>query len=194
MNNGNPGVEFLLCLFLGVFGAHKFYIGKTGMGFLYLFTGGLFGIGWIIDTISLLLKLMNPQKQPSVHNASNDIKSVMSSSSHDFIKITVVGVSYQNDDGTDRQFLLRRIKFNDPPFNVNKEVSLKRYLYNGDPAIAVTVNDTMIGNVPADSVKSIIALWDRIEGISDFYVYGGKDGNNFGASATIMIKKQGQVK
>lgn len=49
-------VAFFLCLFLGEIGAHKFYEGKTGMGVLYLFTFGLFGIGWIIDTIALLFK------------------------------------------------------------------------------------------------------------------------------------------
>ncbi len=49
-------VAFLLCAFLGFFGAHKFYEGKIGMGILYLCTGGLFGIGWIIDIILLLLK------------------------------------------------------------------------------------------------------------------------------------------
>lgn len=52
----NKWVSFLLCLFLGYLGAHKFYEGKTGMGILYLFTGGLCGIGWIIDTIILLTK------------------------------------------------------------------------------------------------------------------------------------------
>lgn len=49
-------VAVLLCLFLGVFGAHKFYEGKIGMGILYLFTGGLCGIGVLIDLIALLLK------------------------------------------------------------------------------------------------------------------------------------------
>ena len=49
-------VAFLLCLFLGGIGAHKFYEGKIGMGILYLFTCGLFGIGWLIDCIRLLLK------------------------------------------------------------------------------------------------------------------------------------------
>ena len=49
-------VAFLLCLFLGVFGAHKFYEGKGGMGVLYLFTLGLFGIGWVVDLILILLK------------------------------------------------------------------------------------------------------------------------------------------
>lgn len=52
----NKWTALLLCLFLGFFGAHKFYEGRTGMGIVYLFTGGLFGIGWIIDIFSLLFK------------------------------------------------------------------------------------------------------------------------------------------
>jgi len=47
---------FLLCLFLGYFGGHKFYEGKIGLGILYILTVGLFGIGWIIDTIIILCK------------------------------------------------------------------------------------------------------------------------------------------
>lgn len=49
-------VAFTLCLLLGMFGAHKFYEGKTGMGVLYLCTLGLCGIGWIVDIISILRK------------------------------------------------------------------------------------------------------------------------------------------
>ena len=49
-------VSLLLCFFLGAFGAHKFYEGKIGMGILYLFTLGLFGIGVLIDLILILLK------------------------------------------------------------------------------------------------------------------------------------------
>lgn len=52
----NKWVAFLLCVFLGYLGAHKFYEGKAGMGILYLFTCGLFGIGWFIDCIVLLFK------------------------------------------------------------------------------------------------------------------------------------------
>lgn len=44
---------FLLWLLLGFFGAHKFYLGKFGMGLVYAFTGGLCGIGWILDFFSL---------------------------------------------------------------------------------------------------------------------------------------------
>ena len=31
-----------------------FYVNKTGMGILYLFTGGLLGIGVIIDLINII--------------------------------------------------------------------------------------------------------------------------------------------
>lgn len=50
----NKWVALLLCIF--TFCGHKFYEGQIGMGLIYLFTAGLFGVGWIIDIISLALK------------------------------------------------------------------------------------------------------------------------------------------
>lgn len=53
-----PGVSqkskmtaLLLCIFLGGLGFHRFYVRKIGTGILYLFTVGLFGIGWLVDII-----------------------------------------------------------------------------------------------------------------------------------------------
>ena len=42
-------VAWILLTFLGVFGIHRFYLGKWGTGLLYLVTLGLFGIGLIYD-------------------------------------------------------------------------------------------------------------------------------------------------
>lgn len=41
----------LLCIFVGGAGIHRFYAGKIGTDILYLLTGGLFGIGWLVDLI-----------------------------------------------------------------------------------------------------------------------------------------------
>ncbi|MBD5201546.1 MAG: NINE protein [Bacteroidales bacterium] len=44
----------LLCLFLGGLGIHWFYLRRTGLGILYLLTGGLLGIGAIVNLIQLI--------------------------------------------------------------------------------------------------------------------------------------------
>lgn len=46
--------------FLGLFGVHKFIRGKKGMGFLYLFTCGLFVIGWLVDWILSIVNIFKP--------------------------------------------------------------------------------------------------------------------------------------
>lgn len=51
----NRAVALLLALFLGVLGVHRFYAGKIGTGLLYFFTGGLFGIGYLVDILQIAL-------------------------------------------------------------------------------------------------------------------------------------------
>jgi len=51
-------IKFVLCLFLGLFGVHYFYEKKFVMGLLYLFTRGLFWIGWIFDCIRLFINMV----------------------------------------------------------------------------------------------------------------------------------------
>jgi hypothetical protein len=41
----------LLALLLGVFGAHRFYVGKIGTGLLQLVTIGGLGLWWLFDVI-----------------------------------------------------------------------------------------------------------------------------------------------
>lgn len=44
----------LLCIFLGGFGAHRFYTGYTMFGVIQLFTGGGCGIWWLYDLVTIV--------------------------------------------------------------------------------------------------------------------------------------------
>jgi TM2 domain-containing membrane protein YozV len=45
----------LLCLFVGVFGVHRFYVGKIGTGIIQLITLGGLGIWAFIDLIMIIV-------------------------------------------------------------------------------------------------------------------------------------------
>jgi len=46
-------VAWILLTFLGYLGIHRMYMGKWLTGILYLFTGGLFLVGWAYDFCTL---------------------------------------------------------------------------------------------------------------------------------------------
>ena len=50
----NKITALILCVLFGLFGVHRFYVGKIGTGLLYLCTGGLFLIGYIVDIILII--------------------------------------------------------------------------------------------------------------------------------------------
>ena len=52
----NKWLTFIFAFFFGYIGVHKFYEGKIGMGVLYILTGGLFGIGVLVDWIVALTR------------------------------------------------------------------------------------------------------------------------------------------
>jgi len=62
----NRKTEFFLCLFLGFFGAHKFYKKKYIIGFLYFITAGILGIGWAVDTIRLFISVFLKKEEEIV--------------------------------------------------------------------------------------------------------------------------------
>lgn len=183
---------FLCCLFGGFFGLHKFVEGKVGMGILYLCTGGLCGIGWLIDIIITLVKwLSKPKPVKQVKAPEPVVKTVKPESPYIIFTFTVAGVTFKNGRKT-RQAILRALKWED---EIIETIDLEQYEYEGKPAVYVKINDQVIGNIPADKVETFLEYeekHDRYNITCD--VYGGNklnDGSrtNYGCEVTIRYKK-----
>ncbi|MBO7474186.1 MAG: TM2 domain-containing protein [Ruminococcus sp.] len=64
----NWHTTLLLCLFLGFLGLHRFYVGRTRTGILYLFTFGLIGIGSLVDLIYIISDRFTDGKELPIVN------------------------------------------------------------------------------------------------------------------------------
>ena len=85
----------------------------------------------------------------------------------------VVGVTFNNDDGTSRQEILRKIKNREEPFNRYINYTLRVYSFEGEPAVAVEANGIMIGSMPKEDARDVAENIERIESVS-VRVYGGE--------------------
>lgn len=165
--------NLLVTILFGWLGVHKFMEKKTGLGIAYLLTLGLFGIGWLVDIVIAINKL----KKTSVSNQSDSSNSNShllqnDSSTYDDndeeepeadsnrINFNVAGVTFNNDDGTSRQSILKNF-YQSKGYNKN-HVEFKIYDFEGSPAVAVYAKGLMIGNVPKEYVQIIINNLDTL--------------------------------
>ena len=84
--NINPLAYFCIVFFLGFFGVHRFIDGSIGTGLLYLFTVGVFGLGWIVDVLNALsLLFRNNKKRISNEDLLQLQKILMPGSTNDIV-------------------------------------------------------------------------------------------------------------
>ena len=75
---------------------------------------------------------------------------------HGRLVTAIAGVTFDNDDGTSRQRILKDLKARGD----DGELVLEEYEYKGAPAVRVLVDDLCIGNIPKSRVQAVLAAMD----------------------------------
>lgn len=106
----------------------------------------------------------------------------------------VAGVTFENDDGTSRQEILRHLKFEDEPYydpDDEPMVGLMETSFNNELAIEVAINGYQIGFVPRQKISQVKAALDSYAWTVDkCNIYGGSidstgEKHSYGCEITI---------
>ena len=99
------------------------------------------------------------------------------------ISFKVAGVTYDNDDGSSRQEILKHLFFHDAPYadaGEEYDTEIVESFFDGEPALEVHINGYQVGFVPKSQIRAVqramsaVASWS----ITETKIYGGrtKDG------------------
>ena len=137
---------------------------------------------------------LNPPQSPTASQRSQAQTAAPSDSEEKTISFRVAGVSFDNDDGTSRQDILRHLHFGDAPYADDPEdldVDFVETDYHGDPAIEVHINGYQVGYVPKGKVNAMLkAIASHADTVDSVRIIGGgrtEDGERISYGCEIEV-------
>lgn len=169
----------LFAVLFGWCGGYRLYKKQYGLGFLYLFTFGLFCIGWLVDIVVALTD--KPKPSSNVPSAAPGLSEVAR------FHTKVVGVTFPTTQGgcVTRQEALADMRRKDT-------LRIEYFEYNGEPAYRVILNrnHSDIGNLSADLADEIYRKYkDCTIKVVDWEVTGGEENKNYGCNIELAFYK-----
>lgn len=99
----------------------------------------------------------------------------------------VVGVTFRNDNGTNRQTILSRC-------HAGNEITLRYFEYHGAPAYAIHTEHGQIGNLSAELAEELGQLGDNIYVSGRILaITGGYRGQSFGCNIALTFYRPNHV-
>lgn len=204
--------SFYLCLVLSIF-----YLGFTGSKLasynVYDREGWVWGLVLFVvfSAAAVLLKRRNDRERAEYEKAlaeqaetarilrdavraERTVKQERQSAwekENGVIKTKIAGVTFENDDGSSRQAILKDAYVN----GGEGTLDLEAYDYKGAQAVRVLYENQVIGNIPAAKSEEVAAVLDRLItarlDVEKFTAEDGEDGSDtiYRADLTVIYKK-----
>lgn len=96
------------------------------------------------------------------------------------LKTKVVGVTFDNEDGENRQTILSNM-------SGNEEIEVEKYLFKGEPAAYIKWNGKIIGNLSAEIAKELNRKYPKARYAAKILEISGGGGQNFGCNIELDI-------
>lgn len=129
---------------------------------------------------------------PSAPAPIHPVNIAPSPAKYRFVNFKVAGVTFDNDDGRNRQTIIADIQNQRPPFEdgENLNVYIRRTTFRGMLAFDVRVNDIQIGYVPKDMLDAVDEAMQHPDvQVSGFQITGGMKGYNYGVDIALKYKE-----
>ena len=136
--------------------------------FVFAFWGAAF-VTWVV--LCLRIKYVDPETvRRQVERAAADAEAQRIREereewerTHGRMVFNIAGVTFKNDDGTNRQDLLKEVLAS----GADCDVTFEEYEYNGKPAVRILYDrQHMLGNVPARMVGEFLKIMDKISAVN----------------------------
>lgn len=158
MKKKNGLVWYIVAGVFAISGLYALASGTSG-GFITLIVAAVIAfIGYKKSSPAKKRRAANAKSAAAVSSISEGQR--LFNEKHGVIDCSVAGVTFDNDDGSDRQKILRRLLNSD---DANPDVTFLPYTFKKKPALYVMCGDQCVGNVPADYVEDVSSILDRIE-------------------------------
>lgn len=164
--------------------------------------GSFFATLLIVGVLFILLflwtvhKITQPTSKRTRQAAGSSSPASGSAASTGSITFRVAGTTFDNDDGSSRQDILRHLKFGDEPWADDPDdllATIEEETFNGELAFSVLVNGYQVGFVPKGYIQKVAKARQNVSScyVSSVKITGGgtaEDGRKLSYGCTITLE------
>ncbi len=140
------------------------------------------GIGCIVIAAVCFLLARKPAREAAGQQAAPRTAGTPAAGSRiaETIRTKLVGVTFDNEDGENRQDILRTM-------TGDEDITVEKYTYNGEPAACIKWGNKVLGNLSAELAKDLARKYPQAQYTAEILEISGGGGQTFGCNIELDV-------